>query len=256
MDYKGYLIDLDGTIFRGNELIDGAKEFIDYLIKRNLAYLFITNNATYTMDMIVKKLNDLGIKAGTENILTSAMATAKYIKEKNNQVRCYVIGEVGLVQALENENIVVTDTNCDYVIIGLDREVTYDKLAKACLLVREGATFLITNKDAAIPTEAGLLPGNGSIAATVAFSTGVEPVCIGKPEKIIMEEAVKKLGIKNEELLMIGDNYHTDIQAGINAGIDTLMVLTGYSTTEDLQTVDVQPTYVKEDLKEWLYEKA
>ncbi len=256
MDYKGYLIDLDGTIFRGNELIDGAKEFIDYLIKRNLAYLFITNNATYTMDMIVKKLNDLGIKAGTENILTSAMATAKYIKEKNNQVRCYVIGEVGLVQALENENIVVTDTNCDYVIIGLDREVTYDKLAKACLLVREGATFLITNKDAAIPTEAGLLPGNGSIAATVAFSTGVEPVCIGKPEKIIMEEAVKKLGIKNEELLMIGDNYHTDIQAGINAGIDTLMVLTGYSTTEDLQTVDVQPTYVKGDLKEWLYEKA
>ncbi|MEI3605481.1 TIGR01457 family HAD-type hydrolase [Pseudogracilibacillus sp. SE30717A] len=256
MNYKGYLIDLDGTIFRGNELIDGAKEFIDYLIERNYPYLFITNNATYTIEMILKKLNGLGIKADEENILTSAMATAQYIKEKNKQAHCYVIGETGLIHALENEDLIVTDVNCDYVIVGLDRKVTYDKLAKACLLVRDGAQFILTNKDAAIPTEIGLLPGNGSIGAVISYSTGVEPVCIGKPESIIMEEAIKKIGISNKELLMIGDNYHTDIQAGINAQIDTLMVLTGYSTKEDLQVVEVQPTYVMEDLKSWLFEKA
>lgn len=252
MDYKGYLIDLDGTMFRGEEVIEGAKQFIDLLNDRDIPYLFITNNATYTMKMIVDKLNRLDLKATEHNILTSAMATAKYIKEKNDQARCYIIGETGLVKAIENEDLIVTDKHCDYVIVGLDRQITYEKLAKACLLIREGAKFIVTNKDAAIPTELGLLPGNGAIASSIAVSTGIEPIIIGKPESIIMTEAIKKIGITKQDVLMIGDNYETDMKAGLRAGVDTLMVLTGYSTREDLKQVEVQPTFVMENLLEWI----
>lgn len=251
MKYKGYLIDLDGTMFRGEEIIDGAREFIDSLHHKTIPYVFITNNSTYSKEMILNKLNRLGIRASEQHILTSAMATAKMIKKSRKQARCFVIGEEGLARALKDENMILTDYECDYVIVGLDRQISYDKLAKACLLIRGGAQFIITNKDAAIPTEHGLLPGNGAIASTIEVSTGIKPVCVGKPEPIIMGEAVKMLGVPRQDVLMIGDNYETDITAGLKANMDTLMVLTGYSTVDDLKYVKNQPTYVRNNLKEW-----
>src|SRR5690625_931817 len=254
MAYNGYLIDLDGTIFRGEKRIDGAQAFIDYLHTESIPYLFLTNNSTYTEEMIVQKLNHLGINAFSNQILTSAIATAKYIKKNHADARCYVIGETGLQQALLNEDLVLMGEHCDYVVVGLDREISYEKLANACLYIREGAHFIVTNKDVAIPTEQGLLPGNGAIAASIAVSTGVQPTYIGKPEAIMMEEAMKLLGVQRETLLMIGDNYHTDIMAGINVNIDTLLVLTGYSKREDLEHVNIQPTYVTNNLLDWLDE--
>lgn len=255
MDYQGYLIDLDGTMFRGEELIDGAKEFIDYIYQQGIPYLFITNNSTYSRDMIIQKLHRLGITVSEENVLTSAMATAKYIRNNYGKARCFVIGEEGLKNALIVENMILTDEQCDVVVVGLDRNISYENLAKACLRIREGAQFVITNQDAAIPTERGLLPGNGAIASSIAVSTGVEPLCIGKPETTIMDEAIKMLGVSRKKILMIGDNYNTDIMAGLQANIDTLMVLTGYSTLEDLREVKEQPTYVMSDLTEWIHEK-
>ena len=252
MDYKGYLIDLDGTMFRGERLIDGARDLVNDLIRRNIPYVFITNNSTYTMDMIVGKLNRLGIRATEENMLTSSMVSANHIRSVNRTARCYVIGETGLRQALENENLTLAETDCDYVVVGLDKEISYEKLAKASLLIQEGARFIITNRDAAIPAEIGLLPGNGAIAAAIAVSTGVEPLCVGKPESLMMDEAVQKIGVNKSGILMVGDNYETDIKAGLNADIDTLMVLTGYSTRECLKTVDEQPTFVADNLHEWL----
>lgn len=252
LKYEGYIIDLDGTTYRGNELIEGAKEFIEYLQKEDIPYLFLTNNSTYTQEAVVTKLKKLGIITTVEHVMTSSVATANYIEKQNQNARCYAIGEEGLVEALAKKPFTLTDKDCHFVVVGLDRDITYKKLAEATTLIREGATFIATNTDAAIPTEKGLQPGNGALVSALTVSSGVKPVVIGKPKKIIMEEAIQQLGVSKEKVLMIGDNYNTDIQAGINAEIDTLMVLTGFSTREDLQTVDEQPTYVLENLSEWM----
>lgn len=252
MQYEGYIIDLDGTTYRGNEIIEGANEFIDYLKKENKPYLFLTNNSTYTQEAVVKKLKKLGIETTVNHVMTSSVATANYIERQNDHARCYMIGEEGLLDALMQKKFTLTDKNCHYVIVGLDRDITYAKLARATTLIREGATFIATNTDAAIPTEKGLQPGNGAIVSALTVSSGVNPLIIGKPEKIIMEEAIKQLGVEKENVLMIGDNYNTDIRAGINAGMDTLLVLTGFTSREDLKNVDIQPTYISENLIKWL----
>lgn len=256
MQYEGFLIDLDGTMYRGNERIKGAKEFIDYLNKKKYPYLFITNNSTLTKEAVVEKLAHFDIKTTENNVLTSAIATANYIKNLNQEARCFVIGETGLQQAIQAAGLQMTDYQSDYVVVGLDREITYEKIAKANLLIRDGATFISTNKDAAIPTEKGLLPGNGALTAAIAVSSGVDPLFVGKPDKIIMEEALKLLALSRENVLMIGDNYQTDILAGIHAQVDTLMVLTGFSTRENVLEVARKPTYIKENLLEWMQVKS
>ena len=250
--YEGYLIDLDGTMYRGNEPIEGAKEFIRFLIENDLPHLFITNNSTSTQKAVVDKLRSFDIHTTETQVLTSAVAASNYMKEMNLGSRCYMIGEVGLEQALLQNQFTLTEDGSDYVVIGLDRQLTYEKLAQACLFIRDGATFISTNKDAAVPTEKGLMPGNGSITAAVSVSTGVEPIYIGKPESIMMNQALQKIGLHRDNVLMIGDNYTTDIMAGINANIATLMVLTGFSTKRDIETVTNQPTYIATDLLEWM----
>lgn len=252
MQYKGFIIDLDGTTFRGNEIIDGAIQFNQLLQQENIPYLYLTNNSTYTQEALVEKLTSLGIEADSDQIMTSSVAAANYIERQNKHARCYVIGEDGLVNAIKNKSLTLTDEAVDYVIVGLDRDITYEKLAKATTLIRDGATFIATNTDAAIPTENGFQPGNGAIVSALTVSSGVTPTIIGKPEKIMMEEALQQLGVNKEDVLLIGDNYNTDMKAGIRATIDTLMVLTGFSSQKDLQDVEEQPTYVAENLIEWM----
>lgn len=250
--YKGYLIDLDGTMYRGNERIDGAKEFIDGIHDAGYPYLFVTNNSSATQEEIAAKLTGMGIHARKEQIVTTALATANYIKRQKEQARVYMIGESGLKQALMESGAILADQAVDFVVSGIDRDISYEKLSKACVLIRDGAVFLSTNKDAAIPTERGLLPGNGALTSVLTVSTGVEPVFVGKPEAIIMEEALALIGLGREDVLMVGDNYETDISAGIHAQIDTLMVLTGFSTKEDIAKQSKQPTYLRHDLKGWM----
>ncbi|TQS71846.1 TIGR01457 family HAD-type hydrolase [Ornithinibacillus gellani] len=250
--YKGYLIDLDGTMYRGTEVIESAVEFIRTLVNKNIPYLFVTNNSSKTRSAVSNALNEMGIICTPDQVVTTSLATANYIKKNNENARCYVIGEKGIMSALQENGFTLTDENPDYVIVGIDREISYEKYAKAVLAVRAGATFISTNGDVAIPTERGLLPGNGALTSVVTVSTGVEPLFIGKPESIIMEEALSILGLSKEETLMVGDNYHTDICAGINAGIDTLMVFTGVTPFEALPNLDVQPTYHVQRLQEWI----
>lgn len=252
MKYAGYLIDLDGTMYRGNEPIDGAKEFIQHLQEKSIPHMFITNNSTSTQAAVIAKLQKFGIDAKEKQVLTSAIAAANYMKEQRAGNQVYMIGEAGLREALEKEGMLVTEEASDYVVVGLDRQLTYDKLARACRLIRNGATFISTNKDAAIPTEAGFMPGNGSITQAVAVSTGVEPFYIGKPEAIMVEQALDYLQLSKEDVLMVGDNYDTDITFGIAAQIDTLMVLTGVSKQEHLLGEVKQPTYIEENLSTWL----
>ena len=250
--YKGYLIDLDGTMYRGTESIEGAADFVSELSGRGIPYLFVTNNSSKRQEDVSNKLNSMGIKAEPNQIVTTSLATANYIRSQKEQAHCYCIGEDGLHHALEASGMVITDVDCDFVVMGIDRQVTYEKFTKACIAVRNGARFISTNSDIAIPTERGLLPGNGALTSVVAVSTGQQPTFIGKPEAIIMEEALAILGLTKEETLMVGDNYNTDIKAGINAGIDTLMVFTGVTPFEELANVDTQPTYQVHSLNDWI----
>jgi len=250
-EYSGYLIDLDGTMYRGSESIDGAASFIHTLNKKGIPYLFLTNNSTSTQEAVAQKLIGIGIDTTSDHVFTSSLATAKYIKQKNAQARCMVIGEHGLYDAIEKEGLTIADRSCDYVVIGLDRQVTYEKLTQACLAIREGAEFISTNGDIAIPTERGLIPGNGALTSVITVSTGVAPTFIGKPEQIIMKEALKVLGTKKEDTIMVGDNYQTDILAGINAKIDTLMVFTGVTPYEEYPHLKIKPTYHVQILTEW-----
>lgn len=251
--YEGFLIDLDGTMYRGTEKINEAVAFVNELEKRGLPYLFVTNNSSSTPEAVAEKLISMAVSTTANHVFTTSMATAQYISETEKGKRVYMIGEEGLKVALLEKGFELVEEKADVVVIGIDRQITYEKLAKACLLVREGAQFISTNSDVALPSERGFLPGNGSITSVVSVSTGVQPLFIGKPESIIVEQARERLGTPKEKTLLVGDNYETDITAGIRAGIDTLLVHTGVTTKEQLPEKEIQPTYAVSSLKEWFF---
>lgn len=249
--YQGYLIDLDGTMYMGTERIPEAAEFVKKLNQLDIPYLFVTNNSTRTPAQVAEKLRAFSIPAKEEQVFTTSMATASYIYEKKKDASVYVIGEEGLKSAIFEKGFSNGEEDADFVVAGLDREVTYEKLAVGCLAVRNGATFISTNADIALPTERGFLPGNGSLTSVISVSTQTKPIFIGKPESIIMEQALKVLGTDKEKTLMVGDFYDTDILAGINAGVDTLLVLTGVTRREHLEGREKQPNFVINTLAEW-----
>ncbi|HAM79295.1 TIGR01457 family HAD-type hydrolase [Ornithinibacillus bavariensis] len=252
-EYNGYLIDLDGTMYRGNKVIEEAPSFIKKLRQERKSLLFLTNNSSKTPEQVAKKLTMLGIEAKPEEVFTSSMATGKYVKKKLPHGTCFVIGEEGLFDALHREGVQITDNvECDAVIMGIDHQITYEKLAKASLAVQKGAALISTNSDNAFPSEQGLVPGNGAFTTVITVSTGVEAQFIGKPETIIVEEALRVLGTSKSETILVGDNYNTDIRAGINAGIDTLMVFTGVTPFEQYEELPIKPTYYVKNLNEWL----
>ncbi|MBF0713813.1 TIGR01457 family HAD-type hydrolase [Gemella sp. GH3] len=250
--YKLYLIDLDGTIYNGNKKIDYAKEFIDYLNFNNIDYLFLTNNSTRLEKDVVDKLKTFGIVTTEKNVFTSSVATSMYLLN-NNIDKIYVIGEKGLKTTLESNNIsLVSEKKAQAVVVGLDRLVTYDKLTKACQAILRGAKFIATNPDKLLPTEQGMALSNGGQVKLLEYASDTEATVIGKPNDIIMELAMSKFGCRKEDIVMIGDNYDTDILAGINSGIDTIHVQTGVTTKEQLLNKEKQPTYSIENLSELL----
>ncbi|GAA0588548.1 TIGR01457 family HAD-type hydrolase [Virgibacillus siamensis] len=250
--YNAYLIDLDGTMYRGNERIEAAGEFVDKLASKDIPYLFLTNNSSKTPEQISEKLEQMDIKSSPEHVFTSSMATAKYIRKQKEGARCFVIGEEGLHHAIRREGLRISDQDCDFVVVGIDHDINYEKLSIACIAVRNGASFISTNSDVAIPTERGLEPGNGALTSAITVSTGTDPIFIGKPEEIITEQALTALGSSKADTLMVGDNYHTDILAGMNAGLDTLMVFTGVTPFADYPDLAKKPTYYVKNLYEWM----
>lgn len=252
MKYKGYLIDLDGTMYKGTEKIEEAGQFVQKLNELNIPYLFVTNNSSRTPKQVAEKLVSFNIPATEEQVFTTSMATANYIAEQKKDASVYVIGEEGIKQAIEEKGLTFAQEDADFVVVGIDRDITYEKFAVGAIAIRQGAQFISTNGDIAIPTERGLLPGNGSLTSVLSVTTTVQPTFIGKPESIIMEQAMRVLGTDVSETLMVGDNYDTDIMAGMNAGMDTLLVHTGVTTKELLQKYEKQPTYVIDSLSEWI----
>lgn len=256
MMYKGYLIDLDGTIYLGSHRIPAAESFIHELQKRGIPYLFVTNNTTKTPEMVQENLaNQFNIKTDLDTIYTASQATVDHMIDKGLPKTAYVIGEVGLRQAISQAGFVEDTQNPAYVVVGLDRQFTYDHLSTACLAIQKGACFIGTNPDLRIPTEQGELPGGGAIATLLARATGVEPLYIGKPSSIIMDKALQRLGLSREEVIMVGDNYQTDIRAAIDNGMDSLMVLTGFTKADEVADLPVPPTFVLQSLSEWSFEE-
>ena len=255
-DYAGYLIDLDGTVYRGRDRMPEAKDFIERLQAKQIPFMFLTNNTTKSPAAVIQNLADNhDIHATVDQVYTPSLATARYLLNLNggtaNGKTVYVIGELGLKQALSDAGFRTNEFNPDYVVVGLDYDVTYHKFELATLAIKRGALFIGTNADTNLPNERGLVPGAGSVIAMVERATQQSALYIGKPEKIIMEMALEQFGLTKEQVVMVGDNYNTDIKAGLNAGMDTLLVYTGVSTPEDVAKEALQPTHIINDLTEW-----
>lgn len=245
--YKLYLIDLDGTIYNGDKVIKYAKEFVDYLNNQGVDYLFLTNNSTKEPKDVVEKLKKLNIDTSEKHIYTSSDATKTYLLNKGyNSI--YIIGEKGLKTILkdfkQSDNVLETQA----VVVGLDRNLTYDKLTIATRAVLNGAELIGTNPDTLLPTADGFIPSNGGQIKFLEHATSVQATIIGKPSKIIMESAISLFNYSKDEIVMVGDNYDTDIMSGINSEIDTIHVQTGVTTLEELKKKDIQPTYTIENL--------
>lgn len=256
MKYEGYLIDLDGTIYKGKDRIPAGETFVHELQRRHIPYLFVTNNTTRTPATVQQMLaTSFHIDTPVETIYTATLATIDYMNEKNLGKTAYVIGEEGLKTAIQEAGYQIDTENPAYVVVGLDWQVDYEKFALATLAIQKGAHFIGTNPDLNIPTERGLLPGAGTLVALLEAATRVKPVFIGKPNAIIVDKALEHLGVKREEALMVGDNYLTDIRAGIDNGLDTLLVTSGFTKAEEVPHLPIAPTYVVSSLSEWDFDE-
>ncbi|ASS77236.1 TIGR01457 family HAD-type hydrolase [Tumebacillus algifaecis] len=246
---EAFLIDLDGTLYRGTEVIPDAPAFICWLEQTGRKYLYVTNNSSRRPEQVAEHLRSFGIPAEPEHVFTTSMVAAQYIKDHGGAgQKAYVIGEEGLQDALTAVGCVLSDENPDYVVQGIDRQFTYDKLKTASLCIQAGATFLATNVDKALPTEIGLLPGAGSILVAVKTASGTEPIVMGKPEARMIDYAIELLGVSKERAVVVGDNLETDILAGVNAGVRTALVLSGFSKKEHLAAAVGQPTLIVDSL--------
>lgn len=250
---KAWIFDMDGVLYRGSEPLPGVGDLLAALELRERGYMLATNNSMSTADEYVKKLGTMSINVPASAILTSAMATRDYlIQQFGNEVALSIIGMPALTAQLLDgtgfKDVTGTSAVPDAVVIGLDKIFTYDKLAAANAAIRAGARFIATNADATLPTEHGLIPGAGSIVAAIQTATGQTPIIVGKPEPLMLQMALAKMGISPEEAVMVGDRLDTDIIAGDRAGMLTLLVLTGVSTREEIAHAPSLPDLVFTDL--------
>lgn len=256
MTYQGYLIDLDGTIYKGKERIPAGERFIERLQEKGIPYLFVTNNTTRTPEQIQTMLSSqFNVHTSLETIYTATLATIDFMNDLAKEKTVYVIGEEGLKSAIREAGYVEDTDNPAYVVVGLDWNVDYEKFVTATLAIQKGAVFIGTNPDLNIPTERGLLPGAGSLLALLEAATRVKPMVMGKPEAIIMHKALEHLGTECSQTVMVGDNYLTDIRAGIDNGFPTLLTLTGFTSKEEVADLPIAPTHVVNSLDEWNLEE-
>jgi 4-nitrophenyl phosphatase len=252
---NGFLIDLDGTLYRGSEAIPHAETFIRWLRESNLPFLLVTNNSSRTPDQVAHHLGELGIDVAPECIYTSSMAAAHYLQEQQAGTRVAIIGESGLSLALEEAGFELTEDHPSTVVQGIDREFTYAKLTSVVRHLSSGACYILTNPDLLLPSDTGLMPGAGSLSASISAASGVQPVIIGKPSPIIMNYAIQRLGIPAQHVWVIGDNVATDICGGASAGCKTALMLTGIATAsnvkEQIALTGVTPDLICHDLLEF-----
>ena len=247
---RAILMDMDGVLWRDTEAIGSLPAILAAISAKGLKAAFVTNNATRTIEQYQEKFRGFGVEVQAEQIQTSAMAAAHVLSQ---QFQCggqvYVIGETGLIDALKKHDFRVAERDCLAVVVGLDRQLTYEKLRIATRLIRGGATFIGTNPDKTLPSPTGEVPGAGTILAALEASTGVSPTVIGKPGTALLEAAMEQLGVKPEETLMVGDRIDTDVAAGQKAGCQTALVLTGITSEQAAHAWKPAPNYIEKDLE-------
>jgi HAD superfamily hydrolase (TIGR01457 family) len=251
LPYTTYLIDLDGVVYRGSEILPGAREFVKWLEEHHKKYLFLTNNSFATGTQILAKMARMGIVSDDKHLMTAGQAAVQNIARRIPGGRVYVVGEQPLVDLVESQGlsaVPVDSSDADAVLVGLDRAFDYEKLTCATNAIRAGALFITINRDPLLPIAGGFIPGCGALAAAVEGACGIMPEVVGKPEPMLLLEAMEMLESSPEETVMIGDGLDVDILAGQHAGTHTLFVLSGRNSREDIELLSIQPDHVYQDL--------
>ncbi|MFN4258289.1 MAG: HAD-IIA family hydrolase [Gemmataceae bacterium] len=244
----GYLIDMDGVIYRDNHLIPGADRFIDELLGAGAPFLFLTNNSQRTRRDVATKLKRLGIDVGEEHVFTCAMATARYLAAQKPNGTAFVIGEGGLLTALHNNGYAIVDKDPDYVVVGEGRTINFEMVEAALGMILAGAKLVATNLDPNCPTQAGMRPGCGALVAMLETASGVKAFSVGKPSPVMLRGARKELGLSAERTIVIGDTMETDILGGVQMGSRTILVLSGGTRLEDLRRYAYRPDMIVNSL--------
>jgi NagD protein len=245
MEYaKHFIIDMDGVLVKGTQLIPGADRFIACLQEQGREYLILTNNSSYTPRDLAHRLQTLGLEIPMERLFTSAMATADFLQSQRPKGTAFVVGESGLTQAVHDVGYVITDIDPDYVVLGETGVYHYETITKAIRLIEAGARFIATNPDVSGPSEGGMVPGCGAMAALIETATGKAPFFVGKPNPLMMRSALNYLDVHSEDTIMIGDRMDTDIVAGVESGMRTILVLSGVTRREDVERYPYRPTWV------------
>lgn len=241
---KAFICDMDGVIYHGNQLLPGVKEFVEWLQREDKKFLFLTNSSERSPRELHQKLARLGLAVPQEHFYTSALATGIFLKNQAPEGSAYVIGEAGLINAVYDAGLTMNSINPDYVIIGEASSYTYETLVKAVNLVRGGARLIGTNPDLTGPIEGGIVPATGALIAPIELATGSKAYFVGKPNPLMMRHALKLLDSMREETCIIGDRMDTDIVAGIESEIDTVLVLTGVTECDQIARYAYRPKLV------------
>lgn len=253
-EIRSWLLDMDGVLVREEAAIPGADEFLSALRERELPFLVLTNNSIYTPRDLAARLHRSGLDVPESSIWTSALATAKFLAEQRPEGSAFVIGEAGLTTALHAAGYTLTDTSPDYVVLGETRTYSFERITQAIRLVAAGARFIATNPDPTGPSPDGPLPATGSVAALITKATGVDPYYVGKPNPLMMRSALNTLDAHSETAAMVGDRMETDIVSGMEAGMHTVLVLSGLTQRSDEERFPYRPSRIVDSVAELIEE--
>lgn len=244
----GFLLDMDGVIYRGNKLVEGADRFIATLRARGVPFLFLTNNSQRSRRDVAHKLRRLGVEAREEDVFTCAMATARFLAAQKPAGTAYVIGESGLATALYKNGFTLSEEDVDYVVVGEGRTMTFEMIEHGVRLVERGARLIATNLDTTCPTDQGIRPGCGAIVAMIEKATKREAFSVGKPSPVMMRAARTELGLRTNETVMVGDTMYTDILGGVQMGYRTILVLSGHTSRAEVEQYAYRPDLICESV--------
>lgn len=241
---KGFICDMDGVIYLGNQLLPGVAEFVNWLNENDKRFLFLTNSSERSPKELRQKLQRMGLDIGEEHFYTSALATAAFLKKQAPGCTAFVIGAPGLLNALYDVGVTMNDVDPDYVIVGETASYNYEVITKAVRLVLNGARLIATNSDLTGPTEFGIAPACRSLVAPIELATGKRAYFMGKPNPLMMRTGLQLLGVHSEEAAMVGDRMDTDVIAGMESGLATVLVLSGCTSRTDVNDYPYRPTYI------------
>jgi NagD protein len=247
-----WLMDMDGVLVSEEHAIPGADEFLTRLRERGTPFLVLTNNSIYTRRDLAARLRTSGLNVPEEAIWTSALATAHFLEQQRPGGSAFVIGEAGLTTALHSAGYTLTEREPDYVVIGETRTYSFERITRAIRLIKAGARFIATNPDATGPSPEGDLPATGAVAALISRATGVDPYFVGKPNPLMMRSALNAIDAHSETTAMIGDRMDTDIVAGLEAGLETILVLTGVTRRSEVERYSYQPSQIVDSVADLL----